>query len=462
MIVVLFASIGPTNVAHANSNGTILFQDDFSGASLSSDWSILAGAYSVQSGILNATNTNSTIVTGDAAWKDYTVESQVRINANGGYAGIVFRAQDNSNNYWLRLYRPASGSTQVQLIKRVGGSASVLASSNQTLSINQWYNLKVVAIGSLIQGYLNNSKVVEFTDTQFAAGKIGLQNLSGTMSADNAVVTEIKATLEDGTKLPASYNPVVVATLTGQQPAMPNTVSGKAFDNSVVDPIYVDWSLPANVDYTQAFAPAIEVTGTAYLKVGADGTRHDLAEPVKAYVEVVPPNLKYFIDAGAGVPSIYNAVKALTGNDLLNESGNAVYNSTSGWGYVALTSSGANSTIINKSEQPDLDKNATGIMIDGGDPLSTLSYKLDGLEGGKSYRFTSYHRLWWSNEMPIKISISYNLDGKKVSKIVNRLHLDHTGHSKLITYDIELPIRQGREREKQIKMRRSVGLPSRS
>ncbi|OUS71122.1 hypothetical protein B1748_27310 [Paenibacillus sp. MY03] len=439
MIVVLFASIGPTNVAHANSNGTILFQDDFSGASLSSDWSILAGAYSVQSGILNATNTNSTIVTGDAAWKDYTVESQVRINANGGYAGIVFRAQDNSNNYWLRLYRPASGSTQVQLIKRVGGSASVLASSNQTLSINQWYNLKVVAIGSLIQGYLNNSKVVEFTDTQFAAGKIGLQNLSGTMSADNVVATEIKATLEDGTKLPASYNPVVVATLTGQQPAMPNTVSGKAFDNSVVDPIYVDWSLPANVDYTQAFAPAIEVTGTAYLKVGADGTRHDLAEPVKAYVEVVPPNLKYFIDAGAGVPSIYNAVKALTGNDLLNESGNAVYNSTSGWGYIALASSGANSTVINKSEQPDLDKNATGIMIDGGDSLSTLSYKLDGLEGGKSYRFTSYHRLWWSNEMPIKISISYNLDGKKVSKVVNRLHLDHAGHSKLITYDIELP-----------------------
>lgn len=440
MVAVLLPSVAPGGTVHADDSGQILFQDDFSGATLSSDWSIMTGTYAVQSGILNATSNDAVILAGDAGWSDYTAEAEVRINANGGYGGIVFRAQNNSNNYWLRLYRPSSGQTVVQLIRRVNGSATVLAFSNQNLAINQWYNLKVSVIGSQIQGYLNGEKIIEAADTQFATGRIGFQNLTQRMSADNLVVTEVKTALEDGTKLPVSYDPVVIAVYEGQQPVLPSTITGKAADNTVVESIHVDWQMPVNGDYSRAFVPAIEITGAAYLLTGPDGTRHDLSDPVKAYVEVVPQHLKYFVDAGATNPYIYNAVQALTGNALLNDSGNRVYDSAAGWGYVARTSSGAISTIINKSAQSDLDKNATGIMIDGGNPLSTLSYKLDGLEGGKSYRFTSYHRLWWSNEMPIKISLDYNLDGKKVSKVVNRLHLDHEGHSKLFTYSFDLPV----------------------
>src|SRR5690606_27267681 len=84
-------------------------------------------------------------------------------------------------------------------------------------------------------------------------------------------------------------------------------------------------------------------------------------------------------------------------------------------------------------------KSATGIMIDGGDPLSTLTYQLDDLEGGKSYRFTSYHRLWWGNEMPFKIAISYLLNGELITHNINRLHLDHAGHSGQVSYSINLP-----------------------
>lgn len=158
-----------------------------------------------------------------------------------------------------------------------------------------------------------------------------------------------------------------------------------------------------------------------------------------AYVEVVPQHLKYFIDAGATNPYVYNAVRELTGNALLNDLTNQAYSSDSGWGYIALSSSGAAKPIINKSAQPDEDKNATGIMIDGGDALSTLSYQLDGLEGGKSYRFTSYHRLWWGNEMPVKIAITYTLNGETITEIVNRLHLDYAGQSKQVAYSINLP-----------------------
>ncbi|MFM9331498.1 immunoglobulin-like domain-containing protein [Paenibacillus mesotrionivorans] len=162
----------------------------------------------------------------------------------------------------------------------------------------------------------------------------------------------------------------------------------------------------------------------------------------QAYVEVIPPGLKYFIDAGASAPVIYEAVSKLAGGTLLNGSANQLYSegSGSGWGYTTLSSTGAVKPIINKSAQPDLDKHATGIMIDGGDPLSTLTYRLGGLEGGKSYRFTSYHRLWWDNEMPLKIAVEYSLNGKTVSQLVNRLHLDHAGHSRQVEYSLNLPV----------------------
>ncbi|SDD03915.1 Ig-like domain (group 4) [Paenibacillus sp. UNCCL117] len=179
---------------------------------------------------------------------------------------------------------------------------------------------------------------------------------------------------------------------------------------------------------------------TAYETVTVVGSYTDGGEKqFSVQVEVVPQNLKYFIDGGAANPYVYNAVRKLTGNALLNDSANQAYSSESGWGYIALSSSGAVKPIINKSAQPDMDKNATGIMIDGGDPLSTLSYRLDGLEGGKTYRFTSYHRLWWGNEMPIKIAVTYALNGETVTRVVNRLHLDHAGHSKQVAYSVNLP-----------------------
>ncbi|MDF2938566.1 MAG: S-layer domain protein, partial [Paenibacillaceae bacterium] len=182
--------------------------------------------------------------------------------------------------------------------------------------------------------------------------------------------------------------------------------------------------------------------GTPYETVPVFGTYTDgsTEKQFKAYVEVVPQGLRYFIDAGATNQYVYDAVHKLPGTGLLNSSANQMYSDGSDWGYTALSSAGAVKPIINKSAQSDLDKNATGIMIDGGDPLSTLTYRLAGLEGGKSYRFTSYHRLWWDNEMPLKIAVQYTLNGKTVSQLVNRLHLDHAGHSRQVEYSLNLPV----------------------
>ncbi len=183
---------------------------------------------------------------------------------------------------------------------------------------------------------------------------------------------------------------------------------------------------------------------TPFETVPVSGTYNDGSgeKQFQAYVEVIPSGLKYFIDPGASNPAVYEAVSKLAGGTLLNSSANQLYNegSGSGWGYTALSSTGAVKPIINKSAQPDLDKNATGIMIDGGDPLSTLTYRLGGLEGGKSYRFTSYHRLWWDNEMPLKIAVEYSQNGKTVTQQVNRLHLDHAGHSRQVEFSLNLPV----------------------
>jgi len=224
--------------------------------------------------------------------------------------------------------------------------------------------------------------------------------------------------------------PPVFATYVNELPALPDRIR---LEDGGPDYDVIAWTIDGRAPSAADFA---EVFGT----VAVQGAYEDGGtKTFNALVEVVPRNLKYFIDAGPTEPHIYNAVRKLTGSGLLNDMTDREYDAQSGWGYIALGSDGNRRSVIKKSAQDDLDKNGTGIMIDGGDPLSILSYRLDGLEGGKSYRFTSYHRLWWNNEMPFKIEIVYDLNGETVSHLVNRLHLDHEGHSQMVSHAIRLP-----------------------
>ena len=388
-------------------------------------------------------------------WASYARTAEVSLIHNGESEVVDSITLNSSSFDVVRTYNVTlqeAGTLKLQL-KATGANQSPMLSF---VGVAQVLAEEPVVNKDLLQSLYNahKDKVNDgYTAETWGIFQTALSDALNVLNDDQATQEQVDEAWEDlatavaalqqevpEVKLPTSYDQVVVATYAGEVPNLPAIIKGRAADTSVVDNIYVEWETLSADDVATPYGNMIMVTGQAHLKVGAEQTRHELETPVTAYVEVVGKDLVYFIDAGAGNPYIYDAVAELAGASLLNDSTNQVYDADAGWGYIALSSGGAVKPIINKSAQPDLDKNATGIMIDGGDPLSTLAYRLDGLEGGKSYRFTSYHRLWWNNEMPMKIALSYLLNGERITHNINRLHLDHTDHSAQVTYSINLPV----------------------
>jgi hypothetical protein len=107
---------------------------------------------------------------------DQEVQLMVRPTAfaSGGtsdkWFGAVARYQDDANYYYVSV---RSGGT-VSLRKMVGGAIGVLATANMPVSLNNWYTLRLEAVGSRLRAYVNGALVLEATDTALATGQSGM------------------------------------------------------------------------------------------------------------------------------------------------------------------------------------------------------------------------------------------------------------------------------------------------
>jgi hypothetical protein len=126
--------------------------------------------------------TTQTSVAGDARaligvpTDDQEVQLMVRPTAfaSGGtgdkWFGAIARYQDDTNYYYLSV---RSGGT-VSLRKLVDGAIGVLATANMPLNLNDWYTLRLEAVGSRLRGYVNGTLVLEAMDTALPSGKSGM------------------------------------------------------------------------------------------------------------------------------------------------------------------------------------------------------------------------------------------------------------------------------------------------
>jgi hypothetical protein len=94
--------------------------------------------------------------------------------ASGGtgdkWFGVIARYQNDTNYYYVSV---RSGGT-VSLRKVVNGTIGVLATANMPVSVNNWYDLRLEAVGSRLRAYVNGTLVLEGTDTALASGKSGV------------------------------------------------------------------------------------------------------------------------------------------------------------------------------------------------------------------------------------------------------------------------------------------------
>ena len=169
-----------------------LFSDDFEDGN-STGWTPSGGTWSVAtdgSRVLRQAGTSSDARAraGQASWTNYTVTTRVKptaVNGTNRFVAVLARAQSNTSYYYLALRT----NNTVELKKLVGGSATTLASAPVTVTLGTWYTLQPArSAGTTLRGSVNGGTPLQATDSQFAAGGIGVATFNAAANFDDVLV----------------------------------------------------------------------------------------------------------------------------------------------------------------------------------------------------------------------------------------------------------------------------------
>jgi hypothetical protein len=94
-------------------------------------------------------------------------------------AGIIFRAKDERNFYYLRA-NAKDGNVRFYVVR--DGKRSEPLGNNLPVASNQWHELKAECHGNTIRCFFNGKNVGDFTDNTFAEGKVGFWTKSDAVS----------------------------------------------------------------------------------------------------------------------------------------------------------------------------------------------------------------------------------------------------------------------------------------
>jgi hypothetical protein len=181
-------------------SGTELFRDDFEAEDVSR-WTLAGGTWArtldaeTGSNVFSQSEDQSSetllAVAGDASWRDVRVEADFKVLAFNGssssyMAGICVRLTDADNFYLVGL---RGDSNRRFGIRRFGSSNNNLDQSDVAGAENEWYRLRVDAIGNTLSVFIGDELVLEQTDTEHPAGGIGLCTSRATAVFDNVLVT---------------------------------------------------------------------------------------------------------------------------------------------------------------------------------------------------------------------------------------------------------------------------------
>jgi len=172
---------------------TLAFSDDFDDPD--SGWAVTSGeGYGYEGGEyfiehIGETDKARWLTYPDRTFSDFTAEVQIRFDTDVGdvAGGLVWRWQDNDNFYRVRIYN--NGEYEVK--KRLEGEWRTLldrADSPHIVSGTATNALKIVAVGDLIQIYVNDQHLADVTDGSFNEGRIGFY---ASVYTDSPITTRI-------------------------------------------------------------------------------------------------------------------------------------------------------------------------------------------------------------------------------------------------------------------------------
>jgi hypothetical protein len=122
--------------------------------------------------------------------KDQTVQVAARAvgfgSGPGRWFGVMARYVDDNNYYYVTL----RNDNTLALRKLVNGSIVELATTPFPLTLFQWYELRLEAIGSSLRVFVDDELKLEATDTSFPEGRYGLAMYKAHVQYDAFAVTQ--------------------------------------------------------------------------------------------------------------------------------------------------------------------------------------------------------------------------------------------------------------------------------
>ncbi|MCZ6613721.1 MAG: hypothetical protein O6762_03455 [Thaumarchaeota archaeon] len=101
-------------------------------------------------------------------------------------AGIIFRFVDSNNYYVLRANALEDN---LVLFKFVDGERPFIASASVEIPEGEWHSVRAVVVGECIQGYLDDTLLIETQDSSFKEGLVGLWTKADSVTYfDNLVI----------------------------------------------------------------------------------------------------------------------------------------------------------------------------------------------------------------------------------------------------------------------------------
>jgi galactosylceramidase len=163
--------------------------DDFESGT-TDGWTSLSGTWSVVDDVYNNTKVLQQLAPAQSGLLIGGVQSLVDDRITVKYTplddnasfGIAARLKDANNYYLLRADKP---SNQVELVKKVNGSETVLSSVYYDFVPNNAYWLSFELMDSSLNGYVNGQPLLQAADSTFAFGQSGLWAQGGIASIDD-------------------------------------------------------------------------------------------------------------------------------------------------------------------------------------------------------------------------------------------------------------------------------------
>lgn len=177
---------------------TVSYKDDFSGYSMLSggepNWAIHNGRWEFINGTIRHTDqmfNGGLIFLDGKSFSDCQIKVRFKPEGNKRFvraAGVIFRAQDCFNFYWIHF---DCRNSQVVLARRTKNKVWLVVHRAEKITITPdvWHDAEVSAIGKKITVRLDGKVVLEKEDGTYKSGRVGLRSGMGILTFDDFEVT---------------------------------------------------------------------------------------------------------------------------------------------------------------------------------------------------------------------------------------------------------------------------------